>query len=217
MIAIESKEAVSKAFYDAFGINPGKYRKSKQPIPLVFKKDVLFPDNLRKEGDIIKVNNKEILVKLVEVPAHKLFYIKREGVSNYIDFWNLVDAEEGMDCDYLHGVLASIKGLYSEGFGAFTEDGYLFGKDAPLTYELEGDYPFEEVVIPAQKYLQFEHPGFTEAEFEVALKQVRQLALHDFDYRLEGYEIDHSFVKAYEHSGMELCFYFIRIPIKSTR
>ena len=64
------------------------------------------------------------------------------------------------------------------------------------------------------KYLQFEHPGFTEAEFAEALTQVRRVALEKFDFELNGYDIDQSFVNAYEHSGMELCYYFIRIPIK---
>jgi len=65
-------------------------------------------------------------------------------------------------------------------------------------------------------YLRFEHPGFTEAEFGEALTHVRKIALEDFDFEIKGYKVDKSFVQAYEHSGMEICIYFIRIPLKTT-
>jgi len=209
----QSQEAFTRSFKDAFGINPGSYQKQNKPIPYFLKKDVLFPDYLKKEGDVVMVKDEAIKVRLEEIKEHKLVYIKRKGVDNYMDFWELVDQEEGMDCDELHGVLSSIPGKYPEGFGAFTEDGYLFGTDCNLDYDVS-DYPFEEKIIPTKKHLIFEHPGFTEAEFGQALKQVRRVALEKFDFKLKGYDIDQSFVKAYEHSGMELCYYFIRIPLK---
>lgn len=210
-----SQEAFTKSFFQAFGVNPGAYRKTKQAIPLIFKKDVLFPENLHKEGSIIMVKDEEIKVKLEEFAEHKFIYLERDDVYNYIDFWDLIDTEKGYSCDHLHGVLASIPGTFSEGFGAFTETGYIFGKDAPVTYEIDSKYNFKEVIIPTMKYLVFEHPGFIEAEFEQALKQVRRIALEKFDYKLHNYELDQSFVKAYEHSGMEICYYFIRIPLKN--
>lgn len=160
------------------------------------------------------VKDEEILVKLEEVETHKFIYLKRDGVDNYIDFWDLVDTEEGMDCDELHGLLASIKGIYPEGYGAFTSTGYIFGKDAPLDYIIDKKYGFSEVIIPKAKYLTFEHPGFIEAEFGEALNQVRRVALENFDFEMNHYERDESFVKAYEHSGMEVCIYKIRIPLK---
>ncbi len=210
-----SQEAYTKSFANAFGITPGAYQKTKTPIPLILKKDVLFPENLAKEGSIIMVKDEEIKVRLEEIPEHKLIYLERDGVFNYIDFWDKVDQEEGMDCDYLHGLLASIPGIYQEGFGAFTENGYIFGKDAPLDYFIDPSLGFKEIIIPKTNYLVFEHPGFTEAEFGEALKQVRRVALEKFDYQLHQYQVDTSFVKAYEHSGMEICYYLIRIPLKS--
>jgi hypothetical protein len=158
------------------------------------------------------VKDEEIKIRLEEIKEHKLVYIKRSNVDNYIDFWDLVDQEEGMDCDHLHGVLASIPGIYPEGFGAFTNDGYLFGTDAPINYDL-GDLPFNEKIIPTKQYLIFEHPGFTEEHFSEALNQVRRIALEKFDFEINDYVIDDSFVKAYEHSGLELCYYFIRVPL----
>lgn len=210
-----SQEAFSKSFKQAFDINPGDYKRSNKAIPLLFKKDVLFPDNIRKKGDVIMVNDKEILVRLEEVKTHKFIYLKRDGVFNYIDFWDLVDNEDNMNCDDLHGLLASIKGIYDEGFGAFTENGYIFGKDAPIDYTIDPKHGFSEIIIPKGKYLIFEHPGFKEAEFEEALKQVRRIALEEFDFELSNYVKDDSFVKAYEHSGMEICVYSIRIPLKN--
>lgn len=207
-----SQEAFTRSFSSVFNITPGAYQKDSKPLPYFLKKDVLYPDYLNKKGDVIMVKDHEIKVRLEEIPKHKLIYMKREGVDNYIDFWELVDKEEGMDCDYLHGLLSSIKGIYKEGFGAFTKDGYLFGKDVPLDFELN-DLPFKEKIIPAAKYLVFEHPGFTESEFGQAVNQVRRIALNQFDYEIYNYKKDDSFVKAYEHSGMELCYYFIRIPL----
>lgn len=209
-----SQEAFTRSFYNAFGINPGVYRKTKKAIPYIFKKNVLFPDNLKKEGEVIVVKDKEIKIRLETIKEHKFIYLERDNVDNYIDFWELVDKEKDMDCDYLHGLLASIPGMYDEGFGAFTKTGYIFGKDAPIDYDIENKYGFKEVIIPEQKYLIFEHPGFTEAEFGEALKQVRKTS-KEFDFEMNNYEIDNSFVEAYEHSGMEICIYFIRIPLKS--
>ena len=43
------------------------------------------------------VKDEEIKIRLEEIKEHKLVYIKRSNVDNYIDFWDLVDQEEGMD------------------------------------------------------------------------------------------------------------------------
>ncbi len=207
-----SQEAFTKSFKSTFGITPGEYQKTSKALPLVLKKDILFPDNLRKEGSIIMVKDEEIKIKLIEIPEHIFYYYEKSGVDNYIDFWKKME-QGGYDCDRLHGIFSSIPGEFEEGFGAFTESGYIFGKDAPIDYTLdEKDILMKK--IKKQTYLQFEHPGFTEAEFGEALNQVRRVALEKFDFKLHGYEVDDSFVKAYEHSGMEICFYFIRIPIK---
>lgn len=209
-----SQEAFSKSFYNAFSINPGEYVRTKRAIPLVFKKDVLYPENLKKEGEVIMVNDKEIKITLEEVQEHKFIYLERDGVDNYIDFWQ-EEEKNGKDCDLLHGVLASIPGVFSEGYGAFTDKGYIFGKDADTSYEIDPKYGFKEKIIPTKKYLRFEHPGFTEAEFGDALNQVRRIALKEFNFEMNNYKLDTSFVKAYEHSGMEICFYFIRVPLKN--
>jgi len=210
-----SQEAFAKSFKNTFDINPGAYQKKNKAIPYFLKKDVLYPEYLSKKGEVIMVKDNEIKIRLEEVKEHQFIYLKRTGVDNYIDFWEKVDHEENMDCDYLHGLLDSIKGKYKEGYGAFTKDGYLFGKDAPIDFEFDNQHGFEIKVIPTKKYLVFEHPGFIEAEFSEALNQVRKIALEKFDYEINHYEIDDSFVEAYEHSGMEICYYFIRIPLKS--
>lgn len=211
----QSQEAFTRAFKEAFGITPGEYVQTKRMVPYVFKKDVLFPEYIHQKGEVIMVQDNEIKIRFETVPEHKFIYLKRPNVHNYMDFWALVDEEDGNDCDQLHGLLASIPGRYKEGYGAFTEDGYLFGKDSSVDYQVDATYGFEETIIPAQTNLVFEHPGFTEAEFEMALRQVRRIALEEFNVDIDGYELDQSFVKAYEHSGMELCYYFIRIPLKS--
>lgn len=209
-----SQEAFTKSFFNAFQINPGEYTKTKRAIPLVFRKDVLYPENLQLKGEIVMVKDQEIKISLEEVKEHKFIYLERQGVDNYIDFWT-EEEKDGKDCNLLHGILASIPGEFDEGYGAFTKNGYIFGKDADVSYKIDKKYHFKEQIIPTMKYLRFEHPGFTEAEFGSALKQVRRIALDEFDFDLKGYVIDENFVKAYEHSGMELCVYFIRIPLKT--
>lgn len=209
-----SQEAFTKSFKQAFDITPGEYQKTKKAIPYILKKDVLFPNHLSKKGDVIMVKDSEIRVRLEEVHEHKFVYLEKDGVDNYMSFWETME-KEGHDCDLLHGVLASIGGIYPEGYGAFTEKGYIFGTDAPIDYKIDPKYKFKETIIPTQKYLVFEHPGFKEAEFGDALRQVRRIALEEFDFELKGYKLDDSFVKAYEHSGMEICYYFIRVPLKS--
>lgn len=209
-----SQEAFTKSFKSTFGITPGEYQKTKPAIPYVLRKDVLYPNHLSPKGDVIMVHDSAIKIRLEEVQEHKFIYLEKNGVDNYMSFWETME-NEGKDCNLLHGVLASIGGIYPEGYGAFTEEGYIFGTDAPIDYQIDPKYKFKERIIPAQKYLIFEHPGFQEAEFGEALLQVRRIALQEFDFELKGYTIDDSFVKAYEHSGMEICYYFIRIPLKS--
>ena len=185
-------------------------------IPYIFKKDVLFPENLKQKGEIIMVKDEAIKIRLEKQKAHKFIYLERDGVDNYIDFWE-AEEKDGKDCDFLHGLLASIPGTYNEGYGAFTKKGYIFGKDAPTDYKVDTKYGFKEKMISEKSYLVFEHPGFTEAEFGEALTQVRRIALKEYDFDMDGYEIDRDFVNAYEHSGMEICYYFIRIPLKKTK
>ena len=209
-----SQEAFTKAFFKAFQINPGEYSKTKKAIPLIFKKDVLYPNHLNKKGELIMVKNQEIKITLEEVKEHKFIYLERNDVNNYMDFWSK-EEESGKNCDLLHGILASIPGIFPEGYGAFTDSGYIFGKDAHIDYEIDKKYQFKERIIPTQKYLRFEHPGFKEAEFGDAVEQVRKIALDEFDFKMKGYKVDKSFVNAYEHSSMDICLYFIRIPLKS--
>lgn len=210
----QSQEAFTRSFKQVFGITPGEYVKTKRMVPYVFKKDVLYPDNLSQKGEIIMVRDEEIKMTLETVPEHKFVYLEHDGVDNYMTFWETME-QEGHDCDLLHGVLASIPGTFTEGYGGFTKQGYLFGKDCAVDYEIDPTYGFKETILPTAQYLRFDHPGFTEAEFGEALQQVRRVALEKFDMELAGYDIDDSFVTAFEHSGMELCFYFIRIPLKS--
>jgi len=207
-----SQQAFTKSFHNAFGINPGEYQQSVRPIPLLLKKDILYPHHIKETGAIFMVKDEEIKMKVVEVPEHKFHYFEAEGVDNYIDFWEKLD-KEGKDCDYIHGMFASVEHIYKEGYGGFTDTGYIFGKDTPLDVELNID-GIKSTIIPKQTCLVFEHPGFTEAEFHDALTQVRRVALEKFDFSVNNYDVDKSFVNAYEHSGMELCVYFIRIVLK---
>lgn len=159
-----SQESFTKSFFRAFNINPGNYANSKTAIPYVLKKDVLYPDNLNKKGEIIMVKDKEIKITLEEVKEHKFIYLERHNVDNYIDFWN-EEEKSGKDCDLLHGVLASIPGVFPEGYGAFTKNGYIFGKDATVDYQIDDSYGFMEKIIKKKKYLRFDHPRFLDAEF----------------------------------------------------
>ena len=213
-VGFQSQEAFTRSFKQTFGLTPGEYVKTKRMVPYVFKKDVLFPDMLPQEGAVIVVQDNDIKISFETMPKHKFIYLSQQGVDNYMDFWETME-QQGKDCDLLHGVLASIPGVFPEGYGAFLKDGYLFGTDAALEYEVDPTYGFTEVILPEQRYIKFEHPGFTEAEFGAALQQVRRVALETFDVDLDKYELDRSFVQAFEHSGMELCYYFIRIPLKS--
>jgi AraC-like DNA-binding protein len=212
----QSQEAFTRSFKNVFDITPFEYRKTKKMIPYIFKKDVLFPENLSEKGDVIMVKDEAIKVKLEVQKKHKFIYLEKDGVDNYIDFWEQQELE-GKDCNLLHGLLASIPGTFNEGYGAFTEKGYIFGKDAPVDYEVDQKYGFKERIIDQKPYLVFSHPGFTESQFGEALNQVRRIALTEYDFDMDRYEIDNRFVKAYEHSGMEICYYFIRIPLKKTK
>lgn len=146
----QSQEAFTRSFQQVFGITPGEYVKTKRMIPYVFKKDVLFPSHISEKGEIIVVRDEDIKVTFETMKEHKFVYLEQDGVDNYMDFWRTKE-EQGFNCDQLHGVLASIPGVFTEGYGGFTDNGYLFGTDCALDYDIDPSYGFNEIILPEKR------------------------------------------------------------------
>ncbi|XMB86509.1 AraC family transcriptional regulator [Mycoplasmatota bacterium WC44] len=210
-----SQEAFTKSFHDVFGITPGEYRKTVVPLNLTLKRNIII-SNL-ESGELIMDFKKEVEVKKLTLQKHKFVMLKRLGVDNYIDFWELIDKEANMDCDELNGYLASLPGLYKEPFGALYEEngvkGYMFGMAVSAEYNHEFRNEFEIIDIEESEYLAFEHSRFNDDEFMDSLLRTRELA-NNYDSKQLDLDFDSSFVIYYEHSGLIDNFYYIRKPIK---
>ncbi|QVK19910.1 AraC family transcriptional regulator [Mycoplasmatota bacterium] len=205
-----SQESFTRSFKEVFGITPSKYRKLVVPLNLTLKKNVHIPKYTK--GEIIMDFKNQVEVKKVTLEEHKFVFLRRLGVDNYMDFWRLVKGE-GIDCDEIHGYLASLPGIYKEPFGAlYTEDGkkgYMFGIAVPKSFSCDLRYELQVLEIPTSDYLIFEHPKFLDEDFANALVKTRKLAL-EYDMRELDLEWNNDFVEYYEHSGLTDNFYFIR-------
>jgi len=209
-----SQEAFTKSFRDAFGITPRKYREERIPLNLKLKKNLATPEFRR--GEIVMDLKNQIEVKKIQLGKHKFAFLEKEGVDNYMDFWRQME-KEGIDCDKMHGYMASLPGLYKEPFGIKINQGnghkYKFGVAIPLDYKHDLDKRLIIEEVPESSYLLFEHPLFLEEDFSNAVVNTRKFKA-EYDPSVLGVEYDTGDIDYIEHSGLTDNYYFLRVPIK---
>ncbi len=208
-----SHEAFTRAFRDAYGINPSEYRKN--PVPVVLR-TILRPFDcylMDIGGFGMKETNHEIKTYFITIPAHKFLHIRNYESIGYWDFWQKQSKIPGQDCETICGLLDSIKGKldYVGGEDNDSFNGQImafinepegricswgiplaeaYGVRLPADYD--GEIPPQMMImdVPEGEYLAFEHGPFDFATENAAVEQKIEQAMKDFDYAATGYELD---------------------------
>lgn len=179
-----SVDGYQRAFYRAFGCNPGEYARAPVPLWLFTPYGVKYRE-LRKENEM--ENAKTVFVQLVEKPARRMLIRRWVAARDYFAYCEEVGCE-------VWGLLTSLGGepvslwlpehLIAPGTSEYVQGAELEpGWDGPVP---EG---FEILELPAASYLRFQGEPFAEEDYCAAIEQV-QGAIGRYDPAALGYMWD---------------------------
>ena len=213
-----SQTALTRAFKNAYGISPSKYRRKPIPIPQQIRLNIPFEIN--EKGEMSMSEFKTLDVRTEYIPAHKyLGAYKRTDTKNGL-IW------PGHDCDLLCGIIESmpntdrIIGSFTAGWDNSTgSQSYFFGggidaeaKDIeiPDGLELRGEFP-------GSYYLVFSHPPFKYPEENAeAMSRVEELAW-SYDPTPLGFEWNEKECQCYQRHYPEVLGYQVLRPVKKIK
>ena len=164
-----SVDGFQRAFYKEYGCNPKEYALNPVPIPLFISYGV---DTIYQEEKEY-METKQVFITIVEKPERKVI-IKRGRTAT--DYWSYC-MEVGCD---VWGILTSIKSISNEPICMWLpqkliKEGtgeYVQGVEVALNYNGEVPAGFEEIILPAAKYIMFQGEPFEEEDFEQAIKEI---------------------------------------------
>ena len=164
-----SVDGFQRAFYKEYGCNPKEYALNPVPIPLFISYGV---DTIYQEEKEY-METKQVFITIVEKPERKAI-IKRGRTAT--DYWSYC-MEVGCD---VWGILTSIKSISNEPICMWLpqkliKEGtgeYVQGVEVALNYNGEVPAGFEEIILPAAKYIMFQGEPFEEEDFEQAIKEI---------------------------------------------
>jgi len=208
-----SNEAFTRAFREAYGVSPSKYRK--RPVPVVLR-TILKPFDcylLGIGGTGMAMTDGDVKAYFVTIPAHKYLHIRNYESIGYWDFWQKQALIPGQDCETICGLLDSIPGKLDDmgGSEANAGSGQLmafineptgricswgiplaesYGVRLPCGYA--GPIPEQMLLmdIPEGEYIVFEHGPFDYATENQAVEAKIEAAMAAFDYSKTDYILD---------------------------
>ncbi len=209
-----SNEAFTRAFKEAYGITPGKYRR--HPVPVVLR-TIIKPFDcylLSGIGGSSMINTAEdVKIYFVTIPAHKFLHIKNYESIGYWDFWQKQSLIPGQDCETICRLLDSIKGKLDDEGGSECNSGsgqlmaYIneptgricswgiplaecYGVRLPMDYD--GEIPSQMLImdVPEAEYIVFEHGPFDYEKENQMVEQKIEAAMKNFDFTDTGYCLD---------------------------
>ena len=201
-----SQEAFTRAFKNAYGINPNHYRKS--PIPLKLRtKYNTFDRYFLGLGENNMENSEVQGIKIyaITLPAHKFLHIKNYESNGYFDFWRLQESIPEQDCHTICGILDSIKGkLDGEDniIDRFSGQimGYIYEQDGRraeaygirLPIDYDGALPHQMICIdvPQGEYMVFEHPSFEYEKCGATVGERVFQTAYGYDFSNSEYKIE---------------------------
>ena len=208
-----SNEALTRAFREAYGINPAEYRR--HPVPVVLRTVIKPFDCYLMETGEFDMNASAGAVKtyFVSIPAHKYLHIRNYESIGYWDFWQKQSLIPGQDCETICGLLDSITGKLDDvgGDGMDSGSGQVmafinepegricswgiplaesYGVRLPADYD--GDVPEQMMLmdVPEGEYIVFEHGPFDFETENAAVEAKIEAAMKEFDYAASGYVLD---------------------------
>ena len=118
-----SNEAFTRAFREAYGVTPSRYRAN--PIPVVLRTQ-LHPFDcylLGIGGTGMAQTTQDVKIYFVTIPAHKFLHIRNYESIGYWDFWQKQAQIPGQDCETICGLLESIPGKLDDLGGSEADRG----------------------------------------------------------------------------------------------
>ena len=208
-----SHEAFTRAFKDAYGVTPSRYRQ--HPVPVVLR-TVIHPFDcylLGIGGTGMADTNQEVKTYFVTIPAHKYLHIRNYESIGYWDFWQKQAQIPGQDYETVCGLLDSIKGKLDDAGGseancgsgqimAYMNDpkGRLCDWGIPRTEcwgvrlptDYQGEVPPGMLLsdIPEGEYVVFEHGPFDYEQENRTVEEKIERAMASFDYAASGCCLD---------------------------
>ena len=208
-----SNEAFTRAFREAYGVTPSRYRAN--PVPVVLRTQ-LHPFDcylLGIGGTGMAQTTQDVKIYFVTIPAHKFLHIRNYESIGYWDFWQKQAQIPGQDCETICGLLESISGKLDDlgGSEADSSSGQLmafineptgricsWGIPLAESYgvRLSADYsgPVPEQMqlmdVPEGEYIVFEHGPFDFETQNQAVEAKIEEAMKNFDYSAAGYALD---------------------------
>lgn len=210
-----SHEAFSRAFKEAYGINPSEYRA--KPVPVVLRTVIKPFDCYIMRGVTENMKQQEsggeVKTYYVKIPAHKFLHIRNYESIGYFDFWEKQSHIPGQDCATVCGILDSIKGKLDDIGGSEENAGSgqlmawinapegricswgiplaeAYGVRLPAGYAGEVPAPMQIMDVAAGEYIVFEHGPFDFAAESQSVEAKIEAAMQGFDYAADGYRLD---------------------------
>ncbi len=208
-----SHEAFTRAFREAYGLTPSKYRS--HPVPVTLR-TIIRPFDcylLETGGTAMQPSPNPVRTYFVTIPAHKFLHIKNYESIGYWDFWQKQSLIPGQDCETICGLLGSIPSKLDDAGGdgmdsgsgqimAFINDpsgricswgiplAECYGVRLPLDYS--GPVPPQMLLIdvPEDEYIVFEHGPFDYETENSAVEAKIEQAMAEFDYAAAGCRLD---------------------------
>ncbi|MBN2995518.1 AraC family transcriptional regulator [Ruthenibacterium lactatiformans] len=183
-----SVDGYQRAFFRAFGCNPGEYAAKPVPLCLFVPYGVRYRE-LRKEPKKME-NVKTVFVQRVEKPARKVILKRGVKARDYFAYC------EEVGCD-VWGTLTSMKSLCGEPVCLWLPpeqrapgtSEYVQGVEAAEDYDGPVPEGFDVIRLPAAEYLMFQGEPFAEEDYCEAIGQVRG-AIEKYDPACLGYVWD---------------------------
>lgn len=216
-IAVEfgfsSHESFTRAFKEAYGITPSRYRQ--HPVPVVLRTLLRPMDCYLLDSDLVGSQDKSSAIKtyFVRIPPHKFLHIRNYESIGYWDFWQKQSAIPGQDCETICRLLDSIPSKLDDLGGDEPNSGSgqvmafinhpegricswgiplaeCYGVRLPMDYD--GPIPPEMILtdIPEGEYIVFEHGPFDFATENSAVEAAVEQTMKDFDWKPSGYRLD---------------------------
>lgn len=188
-MGFSSVDGYQRAFRKEFGCNPKEYSKNPIPLPLFIPYGVKFTALWKKECATMQ-NVKNVFIQVMEKPARKVILKRGIKADGYWDYC------QEIGCD-VWGILTSMKSLCGEPVCLWLPQGYrkpgtsVYVQGVEVAADFSGPIPegFDQIDLPAAKYLMFQGEPFAEEDYCEAIEAVQQ-AMDGYDPSIIGYRWD---------------------------
>ncbi len=208
-----SHEAFTRAFREAYGVTPSRYRQNPRPVVL---RTVIRPYDcylLGIGGSGMATTSSEVKTYFVTIPAHKFLHIRNYESIGYWDFWQKQSLIPGQDCETICGLLDSVRGKLDDYGGDQNDSGSgqlmafinepegrlcswgiplaeAYGVRLPADYAGEIPAGMQLMDVPQGEYIVFEHGPFDFQSENAAVEEKIEKAMSAFDYEAAGCRLD---------------------------